>query len=439
MSNGLFQATKIPELRRRLLWTLFFLGVYRLGIFVPTPGVNAKALKEFFEGEAGVFGIFNAFSGGALEQFSVFALGIMPYITSSIIFSLLTKSIPYLEALSKEGEPGRRKINQYTRYGTILITIFQGYMIALWLESRPSGYTIVHDPGFAFKFLTVVTLAAGTAFIMWIGEKITEKGIGNGISLIIFAGIVIRMPRGVRTLFRNFQNGEISFPDLFLVLLFMLAVVMAIVFMETAQRRIPIHHAKRMVGRKMAMAQKQFLPLKINMAGVIPPIFAMSILMFPTTISQFLGSRFTWLSSVNTFFVPGGWAYNVCYVGLIVFFAFFYTAINSNPMDMADNIKRSGGFIPGLRPGKHTADYIDTILMRLTTAGGIYLAAICVVPMGFQQKAQLFFGGTGLLIVVGVALDTIVQIQTLLLRSNYADMVSGSEGGGMRRFRGRSA
>jgi preprotein translocase subunit SecY len=411
---------RIPELRKRLFFSLGMLAVYRLGIFVTTPGVDRQVMQNVVRQGAGFLGMLNFFSGGALEQLSIFALGIMPYVSSSIILQLLTVVIPALEKLQKEGELGRRKITQYTRYGTVILSAVQGYGIARYLESLTdnSGTAVVALPGLPFQLMTVVSLAAGTAFIMWMGEQITERGIGNGISLVIFAGIVARVPSAVITTWRQMESGA-SLQPLALAALFgiMLVVVGLIVFVERGQRRIPIQYAKRVVGRKLYGGQSTHLPLKVNTSGVIPPIFASSLLLFPTT----LGGWMPGLQAVATALNPGTWIYNTIYVLLIVFFAYFYTAVTFNPVDVADNLKKYGGYVPGIRPGKKTAEYIDHVLSRITFGGAIYLAAICVLPNFVTDwfKVQFYFGGTSLLIVVGVALDTVQQIEGHLITRHY--------------------
>jgi len=434
-AGQLISASKAPELIKKLWITAGLIAVYRLGVFVPTPGVNAQELSNFLTSGANIFGLFNAFSGGALERFSIFALGIMPYISSSIIFSLLTVVSERLSQLQKEGDLGRKKINQYTRYGTIVLAFIQGWGIATWLESNPGGLTIVENPGLTFKLLTVLTLTAGTCFIMWLGEQITQRGIGNGSSLIIFASIISGFPRAVYQQWEGFQSGDISGPTLFSLAVLCVAAIGFIVFFERALRKIPIHHAKRVVGRKMYGASMQFLPLKINMAGVIPPIFASSILLFPGTIAQFLKTRFPALSDVAVYLSPGTWPYTILDIALIVFFAYFYTAIQFNPDDVAENVKKSGGFVPGIRPGKNTAEYIDRVLTRLTTAGAVYIAFVCVAPFFFLNKYQVFLGGTSLLIVVGVAMNFAEQIQSHLMAQQYEGFLGGQSK--QRRFRGR--
>jgi len=419
LKENLASSTKIPALMKKIWITLGLLAVYRMGIFVPTPGVNAKALSDFLNQSANLFGLFNTFSGGALEKFSIFALGIMPYISSSIIFSLLTVVSEKLSALQKEGELGRKKINQYTRYGTIVLALVQAYGIATWLQSNPDGVRIVENPGWTFKVLTMVTLTAGTCFIMWLGEQISQRGIGNGTSLIIFASIVSAFPDVVSSLWEQFQTGELSGGNLFGLLVLAIAAVAFIVFFERAQRRIPIHHAKKVVGRKMYGASMQYLPLKINMAGVIPPIFASSILLFPATLAQFLRAQFPILSEFALWLTPGTWLYDVLYVLGIVFFSFFYTSIQFNPDDVAENVKKSGGFVPGIRPGKFTAEYIDRVLTRLTTCGAAYMSFICVAPFFLFDDFQIFLGGTSLLIVVGVAMNFAEQVQSHLMAQQY--------------------
>lgn len=417
---------KIPELKRRLLFTLLFLAIYRIGAFVPVPGIDSQALSEMFKGT--IFGMVDMFAGGALKRMSVFALGIMPYISASIIFELLTAVSPTLEKLKKEGEQGRKKITQYTRYSTIGLAVVQGFGIAIGLEQMK----MVIVPGWGFRILTVITLAAGTSFIMWLGEQITERGIGNGISLIIFAGIVVGMPGAVIDTARLIGMEQINvFMAIFLLIL-MLAVVFFIVWVERAHRRIPVQYAKRVVGRKVYGGQNTHLPLKVNTAGVIPPIFASSLLMFPTTIGQFIEHE--WVQTFTQFLTPGRIIHDLIYVGLIFFFSYFYTAIQFNPEDVADNMKKYGGYIPGIRPGKRTAEYIDKVLSRLTFWGALYLSVICIIPtfMARQFNVPFYFGGTGLLIVVGVAIDTVSQIETHLITRHYEGLMGG------RRMRARS-
>ncbi len=420
--SGLQQAANIPELRRRIFFTIIMLAVYRIGVQIPTPGINAEALAAFFQKNAStLFGMFNMFSGGALTKFSIFALGIMPYISASIIIQLLTVVIPQLEALNKEGEAGRRKITQYTRYGTVGLSLIQSAFIARGLEgmSGPNGAAIVIAPGLQFLFMTVLTLTSGTAFIMWLGEQMTERGIGNGISLIIFAGIVARGPSALVNSIELIKAGDIAVFFIPIFLAFMFFIVALIVFFETAQRKIPIQYAKRVIGRKMYGGQSSHLPLKINISGVIPPIFASSIMMFPATIGSFV--QVDWVRRASAALSPGTPYYYVLYVGMIVFFCFFYTAVTFKPDDVADNLKKNGGFIPGIRPGKKTAEFIDKVLTRLTVVGAIYLSAVCVLPTILISRFNVpfYFGGTALLIIVGVAIDTISQIESHLVMRNY--------------------
>jgi preprotein translocase subunit SecY len=423
MFEGFSNASRIPELRKRLVFSAAALAIYRLGVAIPTPGIDGQALAQFFaEARANdLLGLVNMFSGGALERFSIFALGIMPYISASIILQLLTVVIPYLEKLSKEGELGRRKITQYTRYGTIVLSLVQGFFIAMGLETleAPGGGGVVYEPGWSFRLMTVITLSTGTAFIMWLGEQITERGIGNGISLIIFAGIVASMPSGVATTFEFVRRGELSILIAIFVIVLMVAVVAAIVYMERAQRRIPVQYAKRVVGRRMYSGQSSHLPLKLNTSGVIPPIFASSILLFPGTVTGFIDHPVAhWIQQQ---LAPGTWVYNLVYVGLIVFFCYFYTAVTFNPTDVADNMKKFGGYIPGIRPGQRTAEYIDRILTRITLPGALYVSAVCVLPTILidQFKIPFYFGGTALLIVVGVALDTAAAMETHMITRSY--------------------
>ncbi|HEX9401257.1 MAG TPA: preprotein translocase subunit SecY [Anaeromyxobacter sp.] len=419
-ASGAFNIFKIPELRKRLLFSLGMLAVYRLGIYVTTPGVDRFAMKQVVQ-SGNLLGLLNFFSGGAFEQLSIFALGIMPYVSSSIILQLLTVVVPALEKMNKEGEIGRRKITQYTRYGTIVLSALQGYGIATYLESlrTPGGLSVVADPGWGFRLITMLSLAAGTAFIMWMGEQITERGVGNGISLVIFAGIVARAPAAAYNTWLTFRAPGSNLEPIGLVVLaaIMVVVVALIVFVERGQRRIPIQYAKRVVGRKLYGGQSTHLPLKVNTSGVIPPIFASSMLLIPATLAGW----FPFLDRVNNAIRPGSWIYNVLYVVLIVFFAYFYTAVTFNPVDVADNLKKYGGYIPGIRPGKKTADYIDHVLSRITFGGAIYLSAICVLPTIITNEfnVQFYFGGTSLLIVVGVALDTVQQIEGHLITRHY--------------------
>ncbi|MBI5234670.1 MAG: preprotein translocase subunit SecY [Deltaproteobacteria bacterium] len=417
---------KVPELNRRILITLVALAVFRIGVFIPTPGVDAEALAGFFKASSGTLLDFaTMFTGGALERFSVFSLGIMPYISASIILQLLTSVVPHLEKLSKEGESGRKTITQYTRYLTIVLAIVQGTMIAVGLESMsgPAGESIVVHAGWGFRIFTVITLTSGTAFLMWLGEQITERGIGNGISLIIFVGIVANMPAAVYHAIQLVRAGEMSIFTLFFLAALMVAVVACIVFMEMAMRKIPIQYPKRVVGRKVLGGGVQHLPLKLNSAGVIPPIFASSIIVFPATIAGFIAIPF--MKTVAASLRPDGILYNVLYVAFIIFFTFFYTAVQFNPKEVAENLKKNGGYVPGIRPGANTADYIDTVLVRLTLWGALYLAIVCVLPsfLVVQFNAPFYFGGTALLIVVGVAMDTAQQIESHMLARSYEGLL----------------
>jgi len=419
--EGFQNITRVPELKRRILVTGLLLIVYRIGIHIPTPGIDNLALKAVFDSQAGtLFGLIDMFSGGALARFSIFTLGIMPYISSSIILQLLTVVIPQLEKLSKEGELGRRKITQYTRYGTIVLSVIQGMGIAVGLESVSAGAgSVVYHPGWAFRIMTVITLTSGTAFLMWLGEQITERGIGNGISLIIFAGIVARFPSGLVRTVTLVRTGEMNlFAGLFLLAL-MVAVVAVIIYFERAHRRIPVQYARRIVGRKVYGGQSTHLPLKVNTAGVIPPIFASSILLFPATIASFIKHPIT--RTISDALTPGRVGYELLFVAFIIFFCYFYTAVTFNPVDVADNMKKYGGFVPGIRPGKKTAEYIDKILTRITLGGAIYVSVICVLPsiLIARFNVPFYFGGTGLLIVVGVAMDTVQQIESHLITRHY--------------------
>ena len=421
MIGSIANIAKIPELKRRVFFTLLLLLIYRLGVHVPTPGINTLALKEFFgRYQQTLFGVIDMFTGGALENFSVFSLGIMPYISASIILQLLTVVVPHLERLSKEGEAGRKKITQYTRYGTVVLSLVQSMGISIGL-AKTENLVYMSKP--AFVLLSMVTLTAGTAFIMWLGEQITERGIGNGISLIIFAGIVARMPSALGSTIQLVQTGDLGFLVLLLLIGIMIAVIAVIVFVERGQRRIPVQYAKRVVGRRIYGGQTTHLPLKVNTAGVIPPIFASSLIIFPATIAQFLNIPI--VTSITDWLRPGTVVYEFCYVALIVFFCYFYTAVTFNPVDVADNMKKYGGYIPGIRPGKRTAQYIDKVLTRITLGGAIYISVVCVLPSILISRfnAPFYFGGTSLLIVVGVALDTLSQIETHLIQRHYEGFI----------------
>ena len=442
MAAGLVNMFRIPELRKRIIYTLALLAVYRIGIFVSTPGVDRGIMQDYLKtssgsGGGGLLGMLNLFSGGALEQLSVFALGIMPYVTSSIIMQLMTVVVPALERLQKEGEQGRRKINQYTRYGTIVVSVVQGVMLAQWLKGiNQNGQSVVDADwaaafgGLGFTVMTVLTLTTGTAFIMWLGERIQERGIGNGTSMIIFAGIVAGLPRALYSLAVGVREQTYTIPEVAILGVVVFVVIFAIVLIERGQRRIPVQYAKRIVGNKQYGGQSTHLPLKVNTAGVIPPIFASSLLMFPATLASMFEDA-SWAKGLQQALQPGSWQYMTLYIALIVFFAFFYTAMVFNPVDVADNLKKFGGFVPGVRPGRETAEYIDHVLSRITFAGAIYLAMICVLPSLIQNvtsnQVPFYFGGTGLLIVVGVALDTAQQIEGHLITRHY-DGFAGPQG-----------
>lgn len=433
--NWLTTIWRMPDLRSRILYTLGMLAVFRLGTYVSAPGVNPAALRELLDkGSNDAFGLYNMFSGGALEQFSVFVLGITPYITASIIVQILTVVLPSLERLSKEGQQGRGKINQYTRYATIVIALVQSFALSMTLEHQSAlavdggGLAFVTNPGLTFQLTTMVTLTAGSCFVMWIGEQISERGIGNGSSLIITAGIVSRLPLAiVEVVSKAVEETNLVRPTL--IGFGAVAVIAAIVWIERAQRRIPIQYAKRVVGRSVYGGQTTHLPLKINTTGVIPPIFASTVLTFPATLSGFMPSN-TALSAIMGPLAPGAWLYDYAFFGLIIFISYFYTALMFNPVDVADNLKKQQGYIPGVRPGKQTAEYLDHVLSRLTGAGAVYLALLCLMPTILikQYGLPFYFGGTGLLIVVGVSLDTVAQIEAQLLTRHY-DGVSGPSGG----------
>ncbi len=410
---------KIPELKSRVLFSLALLAVYRIGAHIPTPGINGEALSRFLTEKGGaLMGFFDMFSGGALSRVTVFALGIMPYISASIILQLLTVVIPAIGKLAKEGESGRKKIVKYTRYGTVVIAAIQSFGIAAGLEGMQGGM-FVQNPGWSFKLMTMLTLTSGTAFIMWLGEQITERGIGNGISLIIFAGIVARFPNAIISTVRLIQAGELSIFLLIFLVAMMIAVIGAIIYIERGQRKIPVQYAKRVVGRKVYGGQATHLPLKVNTSGVIPPIFASSILIFPATVAGFIA--IPWVQSVARQLSPGTIFYTIVYIGMIFFFAYFYTAIIFNPIDIADNLKKYGGYIPGIRPGQKTSEYIYKVLSRLTFVGALYLGVVCIIPeiLITRFHVPFYFGGTSLLICVGVALDTVSQIESHLVTRSY--------------------
>ncbi|WP_243313519.1 preprotein translocase subunit SecY [Fundidesulfovibrio agrisoli] len=426
--QGVENLARLPELKKKIFWTFALLAVYRLGIHVPVPGVDPLALADFFDSSKNtLLGLFDMFSGGGLNKLSIFTLGIMPYISASIVMQLLTVVSPELGRLQKEeGAQGRKKITQYTRYGTVLITLIQGFGIAVGLENMtsPTGAPLVLHAGLGFKFMTVMTLTAGTVFLMWLGEQITEKGIGNGISLIIFAGIVAGLPRALINTFKLVGQGEMSLLVLLLLVAVMAAVLVAIVFMERGQRRIPIQYAKRMVGRKMYGGQTTHLPLRINTAGVIPPIFASSILLFPATIANF--SQAEWVQMIAQWFSPSSIIYNVLFIGMIIFFCYFYTAIIFDPKQISENIRKQGGFVPGIRPGQKTKEYLDRVLARLTLWGSLYISSVCVLPMFLiaQFNVPFYFGGTSILIVVGVAMDFMSQIESYMISRQYEGLLA---------------
>jgi len=419
---------KIPELRRRIVFTLALLVVYRLGSHVPTPGVDTAALQYFFRQNAGtLFGLYDLFAGGNLSKATIFALGIMPYISASIIFQLLTAVIPYFERLQKEGDEGRKKITQYTRYGTVILSVIQAYGISMFLESLTVGVgsgttaSVVPSGGMAFRLLTILTLTSGTIFVMWLGEQITERGIGNGISLIIFIGIVARYPSDWLRTAQMMQTGNLSPFVMAFVGIVMVAVIAGVIMITQGQRRIPVQYAKRIIGRKIYGGQSTHIPLRVNTAGVIPIIFAQSVIMFPSTAATLFFRDSDAMQAFASLFDPGSPIYNILYTVIIIFFTYFYTAIIFNPADLADNMRKYGGFIPGIRPGKRTSEYIDRILTRVTLPGGVFLALIAILPYFLIDRFNVpfYFGGTGLLIVVGVGLDTLQQIESHLLMRHY--------------------
>jgi preprotein translocase subunit SecY len=433
VTGGFQNIARITELRQRILFTFGMLAVYRVGCAVVTPGVDPRVIRDFFDQMSGtIFGLFNLFSGGALEQLSIFALGIMPYISATIIFQLLTVVIPKLEQLKKEGEEGQKKINQWSRYATVVLALFQSSLIAVALESGQFGQGAVIDPGWTFRLITMITLTCGTAFIMWLGEQVTERGIGNGISLVIFSGIIVGIPSGISRIADMIRTDQLTPLEVILFLAGAAGVIAFVVLVERAQRRIPIQHAKRVVGKRVTQGGMSYFPLRVNTAGVIPPIFASSLLMFPLTIRQFSDSPEI-QNFIDNFLNPSTISYNAIYVALIVFFCFFYTAIVINPTDVSENIKRFGGYIPGIRPGKKTADYIDRILSRLTLIGAMYVSLVCLIPVLVSNwmNIPIYFGGTALLIVVGVSLDTMGQIESHLVSRQYEGFTKGG------RVRGR--
>jgi len=426
---------RIPELRRRILFTIAMLVIFRIGSYVPVPGIDRLALAEALERSKGtLLGLYDMFAGGAFRRATIFALGIMPYISASIIMQLLTAVIPYFEKLHKEGEEGRRKITQYTRYGTVFLSMLQAFGIANFLMNMPTAASrpIVANPGLSFMLLTMVTLTSGTIFLMWLGEQISEKGIGNGISLLIFAGIIARYPNDIVRTIESVRVGSLKLFTLIFLLLLMVMIVAGVVVMTQAMRKIPVQYAKRVIGRRIYGGQSTHIPLRVNTAGVIPIIFAQSILMFPSTIATFF-RKFSFMETFASYMTPASALYNILYAIMIIFFAYFYTAIVFNPQDLADNMQKYGGFIPGIRPGRRTSEYIDRVLTRVTLPGALFLAFIAILPSIFIYKFQapFYFGGTGLLIVVGVALDTLQQIESHLIMRHYEGFL------GKGRLRGR--
>nr|WP_237688144.1 preprotein translocase subunit SecY [Sneathiella sedimenti] len=437
MSFGAF--SKATELKKRLWFTLFALIVYRIGTYIPIPGVDPTILADVFaQNSGGILGMFDVFAGGALGRMTIFALNIMPYISASIIMQLMTSISPQMAQLKKEGEAGRKKINQYTRYGTVLLAALQGYGIAAGIEglTLSNGQSAVIDPGMHFRMITVVTLVSGTVFLMWLGEQITARGVGNGISLIIFAGIVAELPSALVGTLELGRTGALSTFVILLLLVMAVAVIAFIVFMERAQRRILIQYPKRQRGNKTYGGQNSHLPLKLNTAGVIPPIFASSLLLMPTTVASFsAGSGPDWLNSLTAMLGHGQPIYLMLYIAGIVFFCFFYTAVVFNPDDTADNLKKHGGFVPGIRPGKRTSEYLDYVLTRLTVVGAAYLSLVCILPeiLVSQWAVPFYFGGTSLLIVVSVTMDTVAQIQSHLVAHQYEGLIKKSKLGGRRK------
>ena len=416
---------KFGDLKRRLMFLLGALIVYRIGAHIPVPGIDPVALADLFKSQkGGILGVFNLFSGGALSRFTIFALGIMPYISASIIMQLLTVASPQLEAIKKEGEAGRRKITQYTRYGTLALALFQGLGIAVALESQQG---LVLDPGMMFRFVTVSTLVTGTMFLMWLGEQITERGLGNGISIIIFAGIAAGLPNSLGGLFELVRTGAMHPFTALVICVLVVAVTGVVVFVERGQRKILVNYAKRQVGNKIYGGQSSHLPLKLNMAGVIPPIFASSIILFPATLAQWFGSSesMTWLKDLGSTLAPGQPIYVILYAAAIVFFCFFYTALVFNSKETADNLKKSGAFVPGIRPGEQTARYIDKILMRLTLAGAVYITLVCLLPefLILKWNVPFYFGGTSLLIIVVVTMDFMSQVQAYVMSHQYESLL----------------
>ena len=427
--GGLANIGKSGELKQRILFVLAMLVVYRIGAHIPVPGIDSQVLAQFFEQTSNsLLGLVDMFSGGALSRLTIFALGIMPYISAAIIMQLLQVVHPKLAQLKKEGEAGRRKLTQYTRYGTVFLAVFQAIGMSIGLESfSVGGRPVVIDAGIDFRMITVITLVSGTIFLMWIGERITERGIGNGISLIIFAGIVAGLPSAIGGTLELARTGEYTALGVLAILVMLLIVTYAVVWFERAQRRIPVQYAKRQVGNKMFGGQSSFLPLKLNTAGVIPPIFASSLILLPATFGQFTKDApgFEWIGDIAAMMAPGQWLYLVTFSFLVAFFCFFYTAIVFNPKDTADNLKKAGGFIPGIRPGQNTSKYIDSVLTRITVVGAIYVTLVCLLPEALisMYGVPFYFGGTSLLIIVVVTMDTMTQIQSHLMSSQYESLM----------------
>ena len=424
-SSNQASGPKYGDLKRRIIFLLLALVVYRIGAHVPVPGIDPDMLSRLFqEQQGGILGLFNMFSGGALSRFSVFALGIMPYISASIIMQMLSYVLPSLESLRKEGESGRRKITQYTRYGTLLLGVFQAFGIAVALESQAG---LVLDPGFMFRFTCIVSLVTGTMFLMWLGEQITERGLGNGISIIIFAGIVAGLPSAISGLFQLVSTGAISPLSSIFVIAIVALVTAFVVFIERGQRRITVNYAKRQVGNRLYGGQTSYLPLKMNMSGVIPPIFASSLILFPATLAGWFtsGDSTRWIRDLAAALSPGQPLYTLLYAAMIVFFAYFYTALVFNPRETAENLKKSGAFVPGIRPGEQTSRYIDKVLLRLTLGGAIYLVFVCLVPefLNMRFNVPFYFGGTSLLIVVVVTMDFMSQVQAYLMSHQYESLL----------------
>ena len=424
-SNPLAAMGKMSDLKRRLVFLVLALIVFRIGTHIPVPGINPVELAKLFEtASSGILGMFNMFSGGALERFSVFALGIMPYISASIIMQLLTVVYAPLEAIKKEGEAGRRRITQYTRYGTVALALFQGIGISIALESQPG---LVIDPGMAFRLITVITLVSGTMFLMWLGEQITERGVGNGISLIIFAGIVAGLPSAIGGTLEMARTGAMSIPVVLGIVVLVVGVTFLVVFVERGQRKILVNYAKRQVGNKLYGGQSSHLPLKLNMSGVIPPIFASSIILFPATVAGWFGQsdNMTWLKDIGAALAPGQPLYTILYAAAIIFFCFFYTALVFNSKETADNLKKSGAFVPGIRPGEQTARYVDKILMRLTLTGAVYITLVCLLPefLRLEYNVPFYFGGTSLLIIVVTTMDFMAQLQAYMMSHQYEGLL----------------